>query len=92
VNQWPPPPPPYLAPQPYGYPAPYQYPSPYAPLVPVWQCPFCHCTTPPVQMSKINTTGWVLFAVLLVCCFPLFWIGLLVKDYYRACVHCGHRL
>jgi hypothetical protein len=29
---------------------------------------------------------------MLLFCLPLFWVGLLVKDYYRVCSECGTRL
>lgn len=80
-------PPPYPAP----YAQPPYYPPPYAPP-PAWQCPFCRSYARPVELSKVSTGGWVLFAVLLLLCFPLFWVGLLVKEHYRACGCCGQSL
>ena len=41
---------------------------------------------------RISTTGWVLFAVFLVVFFPLFWIGLLVKEDVWICPSCMRRI
>lgn len=41
---------------------------------------------------KISTAGWIVFAVLLVTFFPLFWIGLLIKEDVRVCQTCNFRL
>lgn len=68
----------YYAPQPQMYPA----------AVPM-QCPYCHAYAPPRMVQKISTAGWVVFAVLLFFCFPLCWIGLLMKEDQRACNNCG---
>jgi uncharacterized Zn-finger protein len=58
-------------------------------LGPVLQCPYCHTQAPVRIDSKISTAGWVIFAVVLVFFFPLCWIGLLIKEDYRACSYCG---
>jgi lipopolysaccharide-induced tumor necrosis factor-alpha factor len=57
-----------------------------------FRCPYCGCTEPPLQSSDISAAGWVVFALMLLFCFPLFWIGLLIKEEYRRCVDCGARL
>ncbi len=41
---------------------------------------------------KVSTTGWIVFAVLLVTFFPLFWIGLLIKEDVRVCQACNFRI
>ena len=41
---------------------------------------------------RISTGGWITFGVLLVLCFPLFWIGLLIKEDYRVCGTCLAKL
>ncbi len=41
---------------------------------------------------RISVAGWIVFAVLLLFCFPLFWIGLLIKEEYRSCYECGVRI
>lgn len=42
-------------------------------------CPFCGYQGPPVfSKRKLSTGGWVLFAVLLVCCFPICWLPFVI--------------
>lgn len=55
-------------------------------------CPECGSKEPPVSRWKVSATGWVLFAVLLLFCFPLFWIGLLITEEQRECYDCGARI
>jgi predicted Zn finger-like uncharacterized protein len=55
-------------------------------------CPSCGSDARPLYRSEISTAGWVTFAVLLSFCAPLCWIGLLMKDEYRACGECGRRV
>jgi hypothetical protein len=51
--------------------------------------PTCrHCGGMTFPYSKISTAGWVLFAALLLFCFPLCWLGLLLKDSGRRCGSC----
>ena len=57
-----------------------------------FRCPYCGSTEAPVVRSKISTAGWVTFAVLLLVCLPLFWIGLLMKEDYRECHECGIKI
>jgi hypothetical protein len=54
-----------------------------------FRCPFCQSTYPPAVKRRISTAGWVIFAVLLIACFPLSIIGLFVKEDYRVCSSCG---
>lgn len=42
--------------------------------------------------KRISTAGWITFAVLMVAFFPLFWIGLLIKEDVRVCQTCNFRL
>lgn len=53
-----------------------------------YRCPRCGTTQPPLTEKKISTEGWIVFAVLLVFCLPLFWIGLLMKKEHRICSMC----
>jgi hypothetical protein len=46
----------------------------------------------PRTTRRISTGGWVVFVVLLVVFFPLFWIGLLIKEENRVCRVCRVRL
>jgi len=53
-----------------------------------FRCPFCGSDAPPMIARRISTGGWIVFAALLLFCFPLFFIGLLIKEEYRACSWC----
>ena len=53
-----------------------------------FRCPYCGTAEPPVIARRISTAGWVVFASLLLFCFPLFFIGLLIKEEYRQCSWC----
>src|SRR5882724_4540452 len=61
----------------------------YAPLQATFTCPFCRTNLPPLRQSKISGAGWAVFAVMLVVCFPLFWIGFLIKEDVTTCCQCG---
>lgn len=41
---------------------------------------------------KISQAGWIVFSVLMVTFFPLFWIGLLIKEDVAVCQTCNFRL
>jgi hypothetical protein len=55
-------------------------------------CPHCMNRFPPHYERRISTTGWIVFAVLLVAFFPLFWIGLLIKEDVWVCQACNARI
>lgn len=55
-------------------------------------CPRCSAQLVPRYERKISTAGWIVFAVLLVVFFPLFWIGLLIKEDVRVCQVCNLRI
>jgi DNA-directed RNA polymerase subunit RPC12/RpoP len=57
-----------------------------------FECPYCGCDSPPARRSEVSATGWVILVVMLLFCFPLFFIGLFIKDEYRVCRDCGTRL
>lgn len=57
-----------------------------------WRCPRCMSTFLPRMERRITTAGWITFAVLLVFFFPLFWIGLLIKEDVRVCPTCLSRV
>ena len=57
-----------------------------------YRCPNCMSQFLPRIERRISTTGWVVFAVLLVAFFPLFWIGLLIKEDVHICPSCNTRL
>ena len=57
-----------------------------------YRCPTCMSQFLPKIERRISTTGWIVFAVLLVVFFPLFWIGLLIKEDVYVCPSCNARL
>lgn len=57
-----------------------------------YRCPRCASQALPVHTKRISTAGWIVFAVLLVFFFPLFWIGLLIKEDVRLCPACNLKL
>ncbi|MEZ5425479.1 MAG: LITAF-like zinc ribbon domain-containing protein [Pyrinomonadaceae bacterium] len=57
-----------------------------------YRCPRCASQLLPKIERKISSIGWVVFAVLLVMFFPLFWIGLLIKEEKRVCPVCNLRI
>lgn len=58
----------------------------------LYRCPNCTTEMMPRFEKKISTTGWIVFAVLLVTVFPLFWIGLLIKEDVPFCQTCNAKL
>lgn len=54
-------------------------------------CPRCNSQLAPRIERKISNAGWIVFAVLLVTIFPLFWIGLLIKEDVAVCPICQYR-
>lgn len=57
-----------------------------------YRCPYCKSTAPPFTIEKISEAGWIVFAMMMLFCFPLFWIGLLMKENQRFCSACRARL
>ena len=55
------------------------------------QCPRCNSQYIRYE-KKISTAGWIVFAVLMVTFFPLFWIGLMIKEDARFCQVCNYRV
>lgn len=72
-------------------PAPLAYQQPQYPAM-QFRCPHCMSQYPPRIDRHISTAGWVTFALLLVFFFPLFWIGLLMKEETPVCSTCNGRL
>jgi RNA polymerase subunit RPABC4/transcription elongation factor Spt4 len=56
-----------------------------------FSCPNCGNTFPPRIERRISTAGWIVFAILLVVFFPLFWIGLLIREDVKVCSVCSAR-
>lgn len=54
-----------------------------------FHCPRCATTMMPRFDRKISTGGWITFAALLIFFFPLFWVGLLIKENVRVCSICN---
>ncbi|HEX6126492.1 MAG TPA: LITAF-like zinc ribbon domain-containing protein [Pyrinomonadaceae bacterium] len=57
-----------------------------------YRCPNCMSQFLPRIERRISTTGWIVFAVLLVVFFPLFWVGLLIKEDVHVCPSCNTRV
>ena len=55
-------------------------------------CDRCGSDAPPIYRSEISVGGWITFVVLLLVCWPLCFLGLLMKDEYRVCSDCGARV
>ncbi|MCI0704162.1 MAG: hypothetical protein L0241_24150 [Planctomycetia bacterium] len=55
-------------------------------------CPYCGYTGSPARGSRISQAGWITFAVLLLLCWPLCFIGLFMKEDYPVCYDCGRGL
>ena len=77
----------------------YQPPVYHAPHSPIMQtgfvgyrCPRCGATAAPIAQSKISDGGWIVFVLMLIFCFPLFFIGLLMREQYRVCPACLARI
>jgi hypothetical protein len=56
------------------------------------RCPHCGSLGPHLVDEKVATGGWVLLVVLLFLCFPLFWIGLCIKERHTICGYCRVQL
>ena len=57
-----------------------------------FRCPRCMSQYPPRMERRISQAGWITFAVLLVFFFPLFWIGLLIKEDVMVCQSCQSKV
>ena len=57
-----------------------------------YHCPNCGTNEPPIIKSKISEGGWIVFALMIVFCFPLFWIGFLMRQQYSVCPACMKKL
>lgn len=57
-----------------------------------FRCPRCASQAVPRYERKVSTAGWIVFAALLIVFFPLFWIGLLIKEPVPFCSVCNLRL
>lgn len=57
-----------------------------------FSCPYCATDRPPRMREEISGIGWGVMVAMLFICFPLFFIGLLIKNRYRECAECGVRI
>ncbi|MFN2501546.1 MAG: LITAF-like zinc ribbon domain-containing protein [Pyrinomonadaceae bacterium] len=57
-----------------------------------FRCPHCMSQFQPRVERRVSTAGWITFAVLLVFFFPLFWIGLLIKEDVKVCQSCNRKI
>ena len=57
-----------------------------------YRCPRCASQLLPKVERKISTAGWIVFSVLMVTFFPLFWIGLLIKEDVKICPICNLKI
>lgn len=57
-----------------------------------YRCPHCMSQFLPRIERRISTGGWITFAVLMVFFFPLFWVGLLIKEDVRVCPGCNSKV
>jgi hypothetical protein len=55
------------------------------------RCPECDSDRLPVRETRMSQTGLIVMIALLVMAFPLFWIGLLIRDEFYVCRDCGWR-
>lgn len=52
-------------------------------------CPRCSSQVLPRTEKQISSAGWIVFTVLFLTIFPLFWIGLLIKEEIKICPVCN---
>lgn len=57
-----------------------------------YRCPRCASQMMPKVVKRVSTAGWIVFAVLMVMFFPLFWIGLLIKEDVQMCPVCNFKI
>ncbi|HEX8920926.1 MAG TPA: LITAF-like zinc ribbon domain-containing protein [Pyrinomonadaceae bacterium] len=88
------PPPPYAWAESGPLPATQQQQQQYAapPASAGYRCPRCGAAYLPLVEKRISSEGWLIFVLMLFVCFPLFWIGLLMKQEYRVCPVCHANL
>lgn len=57
-----------------------------------FRCPFCHSDKGYYLTSHTSSAGIIIAILLLLICFPLFWIGFLMKEEQRFCSNCRMKL
>ncbi len=73
------------SPAPLAYQQPQHFAAPF-------RCPRCMSQYMPRIERRISNAGWITFSVLLVFFFPLFWIGLLIKEDVAICQTCNSKV
>ncbi len=71
------------------------YPMARAPQGPMahYQCHHCGANRPPIVRSRVTTSGWVFFAVLLMLCFITSFLPLItMREQYQVCGSCRRQL
>jgi hypothetical protein len=58
-----------------------------------WICPYCAFNGSPARHSAVSTGGWIMFVVLLVCCFVFCWIPIVtMRTSWSVCRGCGTKV
>jgi predicted Zn finger-like uncharacterized protein len=50
-----------------------------------WRCPYCGSREIPLKTRQISLAGWMVILL----CWPLFWIGMSMKEDHLECYDCG---
>jgi len=61
------------------------------PVYAAGSCYNCGSQQHPVARSEMSQAGLIVLIVMLMICFPLFWIGLMMKEHFMVCPTCGIR-
>ena len=57
-----------------------------------YECPHCGSPEEPFTRSEMSQAGLIMMIVMLIFCWPLFWIGFLMTENYQQCPDCGRRV
>jgi len=73
---------------------PLAHPLPVQPVVVVggFVCPYCRTNLPPRLTSHVSPAGWVILVLLLLLCWPLFWVGFFFREEVCRCRNCGRQV
>jgi hypothetical protein len=56
------------------------------------RCPLCNAVGPPAVKSQVTAVGWFVVVSMLCTCFPLAFLGLLIREPVQRCAGCGLKL